>query len=52
MRKEWSLFKHVDNDKRSLADDIPVKKNNKDAISQENRTEKSLIDKLTVIQNQ
>ncbi len=52
MRKEWSLFKHEDNDKQSLATDIPIKKTNKDAVTQENRTEKSLKDKLRVIGQQ
>ena len=52
MRKEWKLFKHEDNENRSLAEDIPIKQSNKDAVTQENRTEKSLIEKLRVLETQ
>ena len=52
MRKEWSLFKHVDNDKQSLATDIPIKETNKQAVTQENRTEDSLKEKLRIIEQQ
>ena len=52
MRKEWSLFKHVDNDKQSLATDIPIKETNKKAVTQENRTENSLKEKLRIIEQQ
>ena len=52
MRKEWKLFKHVDNDKQNLATDIPIKETNKKAVQQDNRTEKSLIDKLRVLEAQ
>ena len=50
MRKEWSLFKHVDDENRSLAKDIPIKETNKKAVTQENRTENSLIEKLRVLE--
>ena len=52
MKQEYSLFKHEDNKKQSLATDIPIKKTNKDAVTQENRTEDSLKDKLRVIGEQ
>ena len=52
MRKEWSLFKHVDDDRRSLANDIPIQTTNKNAVTQENRTENSLKEKLRVLENQ
>ena len=52
MRKEWKLFKHVDNDKQNLATDIPIKQTNKDAVTQNNRTENSLIQKLRVLEAQ
>ena len=50
MRKEWKLFKHVDNENRNLATDIPIKQTNKDAVTQSNRTENSLIQKLRVLE--
>ena len=50
MRKEWKLFKHVDNENRNLSTDIPIKQTNKDAVTQSNRTENSLIQKLRVLE--
>ena len=52
MRKEWKLFKHVDDENRNLEKDIPIKTTNKDAVQQKNRTENSLIQKLRVLENQ
>jgi vacuolar-type H+-ATPase subunit I/STV1 len=51
MRKEWSLFTHKDDKKRTLSKDISKQKINKLAITKENRTDKSLIESLVKIQN-
>ena len=51
MRKEWSLFTHKDDKKRTLSGDISKQKTNKSVITRENRTDQSLIESLVKIQN-
>jgi hypothetical protein len=50
-RKEWSLFKHVDDKNRNLTIDIQKQKFNQEAVTQTNRTDKSLIEKLQTLRN-
>jgi hypothetical protein len=50
-RREWSLFKHVDDNKRNLTVDIQKQNINQLAITQSNRTDKSLIEKLQNLRN-
>ena len=50
-RQEWALFKHVDDKKRSLTIDIAKQTINKNAVTQENRTDKSLKEKLQILRN-
>ena len=51
LRKEWSVFKHKDDDRRTLSGDISKTNKNKIAISQTNRTDKSLIESLVALEN-
>ena len=50
-RKEWSLFKHVDDENRNLTKDINKQDINKSAITNKNRNDKSLIEALQILRN-
>ena len=50
-RKEWSLFKHVDDKKRNLTIDIQKQTINQLAVTNEVRTDKSLINALQTLRN-
>jgi hypothetical protein len=50
-RKEWSLFKHKDDKNRNLAIDIGKQSINKKAITNINRTDKSLMETLQILRN-
>jgi hypothetical protein len=50
-RQEWSLFKHVDDKKRNLTIDIQKQKTNQLAVTQSNRTDNSLKEKLKILRN-
>ena len=51
LRKEWSVFKHKSDDRRTLSGDISKTNKNKLAISQTNRNDQSLIESLVALEN-
>ena len=51
LRKEWSVFKHKSDDRRTLSGDISKTNKNKIAISQTNRNDQSLIESLVALEN-
>jgi hypothetical protein len=50
-RKEWALFKHVDDKNRNLTIDINKQNINKSAITNKNRNDKSLMETLKILRN-
>ena len=50
-RKEWALFKHVDDKNRNLTKDIGKQVINKKAITNKNRNDKSLMETLKILRN-
>jgi len=50
-RTEWALFKHKDDKNRNLTIDIGKQNINKSAITNENRTNKSLKETLQILRN-
>ena len=50
-RKEWILFKHEDDNKRNLSEDITKQNINQSAVTNEVRTDKSLIETLQILRN-
>ena len=51
LRKEWGVFKHKDDEGRTLSKEISRTNKNKIAINQTNRTDQSLIESLVAVEN-